>query len=269
MYEILKKQKIAEHTYMLQIKAPEISKKLQPGNFIIIRINDKGERIPLTPAEYDKRTITLVFKEVGKTTQELAKLKKRDSLQDVVGPLGNPVEIKKIGNLCLVAGGVGIAPIYNHAKELKKAGNKITIIAGAQSKKLLFWEDKLKKFADHLFICTDDGTKGEKGFVTDVLKKLIRTKKLNFVLAIGPLVMMKAVADLTRSRVRTFVSLNPIMVDGIGMCGSCRVLINNKVKFACVDGPGFDAHTVNFNDLLNRNNRFFEEEEMVCNCKEV
>ena len=269
MHEILKKQKIAEGTYLMQIKDQQMAKKLQPGHFIMIRINETGERIPLTPAEYDQGNISFVFKEVGKTTGDLALLKKGDIIQDIVGPLGNPSEIKRFGNVCLVAGGIGIAPIYNYAKELKKAGNKLFIIAGAQSKKALFWEDRLKKIADTLYICTNDGSRGEKGFVTDILTKLIRMKKLNFVMAVGPVVMMQAVAEVTRSRVRTHVSLNPIMIDGIGMCGCCRVLINEKIKFACVDGPGFDAHTVDFNDLLCRNNRFIEEEKHICKCKEV
>ena len=269
MFEILKKQKIAEQTYLIQIKAPEIARKLKPGNFIMIRINEKGERIPLTPAEYDRNSISIVFKEVGKTTQDLALLKKGDTILDVCGPLGNPTEIKKHGSVCMVAGGIGIAPIYHHAKEFKEAGNKLIVIAGAQSKKALFWEDRLKKIADNLYLCTNDGSRGEKGFVTDVLNKLIRTKKLNYVLAIGPLIMMKAVADVTRDRVKTSVSLNPIMIDGIGMCGSCRVMIEGKIAFACVDGPGFDAHKVNFEDLLHRNDRFTEEEKHICTCKEV
>ncbi|MFH2028466.1 MAG: sulfide/dihydroorotate dehydrogenase-like FAD/NAD-binding protein [Nanoarchaeota archaeon] len=263
MPTILKKQKLAENTYLMEIDAPDVAKKAQPGQFIILRIDEEGERIPLTIADFDKKVITLVFLVVGHTTERLSNLKKGDSLLDFVGPLGLPSLIKEYGNVCLVGGGLGIAPIYPIAKALKKANNNIITILGAKSKSNLFWEDKFKEISDELLIATDDGSKGHKGFVSDLLKELMGRKKLDLAIAIGPPIMMKVVSDLTRQRIKTLVSLNPIMIDGMGMCGGCRVIIDGKTKFACVDGPEFNGHKVEWDELINRN-KFYHEEEHKC-----
>ena len=261
MTEILKKQKLAENVFSFKLKAPEISDKAQPGQFVIIRLNENGERIPLTIAAHDKNSITIVVQAVGKTTKDLSKLKKGDDILDLVGPLGNPSEIEKIGTVCLVAGGVGCAEVYPIAKSFKKKGNKVIVIFGARNKKLLFWEKEFKEISDKLIICTDDGSKGKKGFVTDTLHELIRKTKLDLVMAVGPIPMMKAVANLTKDIVKTKVSLNSIMIDGIGMCGCCRITYDNEVKFVCVDGPEFDAQKVNFDELQKRNSMY---EEHTC-----
>ena len=267
MNEILKKQKLAENIFSFKIKTKEIAKNAKPGHFVMLRINEQGERIPLTIADYDKKSITMVVQVVGKTTNELSKLKKGDKILDLVGPLGNPTEIVNYGTVCLIAGGCGCAEIYPIAKALKKKRNKIIVIFGARNKKLLFWEKEFKKISDELIICTDDGSKGKKGFVTDALRTLMRKKKLELVIAVGPIPMMKAVANLTKDLITTKVSLNSIMVDGIGMCGGCRVTVNNEVKFVCVDGPEFDAHKVDFDELMKRNNTYKEEENHTCKLK--
>ncbi len=264
MNKIVRKQKLAENTYLIEIEAPDIAKKTQPGQFVVLRVNETGERIPLTIADHTKKTITLIVLVVGKTTDELAKLRKNDSVLDLAGPLGNKSDIKEYGAVCLVGGGLGIAPIYPIAKALKKE-NWLTIIIGAKSKNHLFWEDKFKKLTKKLIVCTDDGSKGKHGFVSHELKKLMEDKYFNLVIAIGPPIMMKTVSDLTKDRVKTRVSLNPLMVDGIGMCGGCRVVIDDHIKFACSDGPEFDAHKVDWNELINRNKTYDKEEE---SCKE-
>jgi len=259
-YEILKKQKIAENTYEMQIEVPDVAKKAQPGQFIILRIDEKGERIPLTIADYDKKTITIVFLAVGRTTQQLSTLRKGDFILDFAGPLGNKSEIKEYGTVCLIGGGLGVAPIYPIAKALKKAGNKIITILGAKDKSFLFWESTFKEISDELIICTDNGSKGRKGFVSDALKEVMQ-KRLDLVIAIGPPIMMKAISDLTRQRVKTLVSLNTIMLDGTGMCGGCRVIVDGKTKFACCDGPEFNGHKVDWDSILNRNQTYAEEEK--------
>jgi len=263
MYLITKKQKLAENTYLMQIEAPSIAKKAQPGQFVILKIDEKGERIPLTIADYDKKTITVIVLVVGRTTKLLSHLKKGDYLMDLLGPLGNKSEIKEYGTVCLVGGGVGIAPIYPIAKALKKAKNNIITIIGAKNKNLLFWEDRFNEISDKLIVCTDDGSKGRKGFVSDALKELINKEKPNRVIAVGPVIMMKVISDLTRSIVKTFVSLNPIMIDGIGMCGCCRVVVDDMIKFTCCDGPEFDGHMVDWDELINRNKTYTEEEKIA------
>jgi ferredoxin--NADP+ reductase len=266
MNKILKKQKLAEDIYMMQVKAPDVAKSAKPGQFIILQIDKKGERIPLSIADFDRNSITVVFAVVGKTTKELSKLKKGNSILHFTGPLGNPTEIMDFGKVCLVGGGFGLAPLYPIAKALKKAGNEVSIIVGVRNKKLLFWEDKLKKVSKELVITTDDGSKGVKGFVTDALQCVMKLNKLDYVFAVGPPLMMKSVADMTKNRARTVVSLNTIMLDGTGMCGSCRVRIGGEVKFACVDGPDFNAHAVDWNSIINRNKRYHEEEKHACRC---
>lgn len=251
----------------MKIKAPLVAKKAQPGQFIILRIDDKGERIPLTIADSnpEKGTVTIIFLEVGKTTKQLGTLNVGDSLQNFAGPLGMPSEVKKYGTVVCVGGGVGIAPLYPIVKALKEAGNYVISILGAKTKDLLLLEKEIQEFSDEFYIATDDGSKGQKGFVSDVLKQVIDKQKVNMVMAIGPIIMMKVVSNLTKQyNIKTLVSLNPIMVDGTGMCGGCRVLIDGKTKFACVDGPEFDGHNVDYDNLMLRNRRFIHAEGEAC-----
>jgi len=269
MYTIVQKRKLAIDTFLIEIEAQEIAKKALSGQFVIVRINDQGERIPLTIADTSKKTITLIVQAIGKTTKLLATMKKSSTISNVTGPLGNPTNIQQYGNVCLVAGGLGIGAIYPVAKALKEKGNKTIVIIGAKSKKHLFWEDKLKEVSDKLLISTDDGSYGTKGFVTDLLKQQLKTKSLNFVFTVGPLIMMKAISDMTRQLVRTTASINTIMIDGIGMCGGCRLKYGSEIKFSCVDGPDFDAHKVDFNDLLKRNSVYQEEEKHACRCARI
>jgi len=251
------------------LDTPLIAKKAHAGNFIIIRINEAGERIPLTIADYNRNegTITIVFQIVGKSTKLLFTLNEGDELLDVVGPLGNKIHIKKYENpVVIIGGGVGIAPCYPQAKELKEAGNKIIFILGARSSELLFWKDKSQAVCDELIICTDDGSEGIKGLVTDPLKEIIKREAIDLVIAIGPMIMMKFVVLTTEGKmglpkVDTMVSLNTIMVDGTGMCGGCRFLTKEgQTYFACVDGPDVDGHTVDFDNLLQRAKIFSAQE---------
>ena len=268
MYEILEKKVLSETVKLMEIKAPLVAKKAQAGQFIILRIDEKGERIPLTIADYDRKagTITVIFMEVGKTTKQLGTMKVGDKLLNFAGPLGVASEIEKYGTVVCIGGGVGIAPLYPIIRALKKAGNEVISILGARNEKLLMLEKEIEEFSDELHICTDDGSKGHKGFVSDVLQKLIdEGKDIKIVWAVGPVIMMKVVANLTRKYdLKTMVSLNPIMVDGTGMCGGCRVIIDGEIKFACVHGPEFDGHKVDFDNLMLRNRRFIKEEEHAC-----
>jgi ferredoxin--NADP+ reductase len=263
LYKILKKQSLADNIFLYEIKAPEIAQKAEAGQFVIIRIHEKGERIPLTIADYsrEEKTITIIFQVVGKTTEELAKLDAEEEILDLVGPLGVPSEVGKYGTVVCVGGGVGIAPIYPIARALRKTGNKVISVIGARNSNLLFWREKMQSVSDELIIVTDDGSEGKKGFVTDALKEVIKVEKIAKVWAVGPMVMMRAVAEATRPfKIPTIVSLNPIMVDGTGMCGACRVSLGTETKFACVDGPEFDAHLVDF-DLALKRLSFFTNEE--------
>ncbi|MBE0522469.1 MAG: sulfide/dihydroorotate dehydrogenase-like FAD/NAD-binding protein [Candidatus Methanoperedenaceae archaeon] len=264
-FKILKKEELVQDIHIMDISAPRIASKAQPGQFIILRIDEKGERIPLTIADFDrdKGTITVIFMVVGKTTMQLASLKAKDELLDFVGPLGLPSEIEKFGTVLLVGGGVGVAPVYPQARAFKEAGNRVISIIGARNADLLVWEDKMRDVSDEMYITTDDGTKGHHGFVTDIVKQILESEeKVDRVVAIGPPVMMRAVAGVTAPfKVKTVVSLNSIMVDGTGMCGACRVLVGNETKFACVDGPEFDAHLVDFTLLMNRLAMYQPEEK--------
>ncbi|VVB85490.1 Sulfide dehydrogenase subunit beta [uncultured archaeon] len=266
-FKILKKQELVPTIHLMDISAPRIAKKAQPGQFVILRIDETGERIPLTIADFDreKGTITTIFMVVGKTTMQLSSLKAGGELQDFIGPLGNPAHIENEGTVLLVGGGVGVAPIFPQARAFKEAGNKVISIIGARSASLLLWEDRMREVSDELYITTDDGTKGHHGFVTDIVKKLLEGgTKIDRVVAIGPPVMMRSVAGVTRPfNVKTIVSLNSIMVDGTGMCGACRVLVGNETKFACVDGPEFDAHLVDFTLLMNRLAMYQPEEKLA------
>lgn len=266
-FKILKKQELVPTIHLMDISAPRIAKKTLPGQFVILRIDEKGERIPLTIADFDrnKGTITMIFQAVGKTTMHLSSLKAGDELLDFIGPLGNPAHIESFGTVVLVGGGVGVAPVFPQARAFGEAGNKVISIIGARSAALLLWEDRMREVSDELHITTDDGTKGHHGFVTDVVKKILEEgTKVDRVVAIGPPVMMRAVAGVTRPfNVKTTVSLNSIMVDGTGMCGACRVLVGNETKFACVDGPEFDAHLVDFTLLMNRLSMYQPEEKLA------
>ncbi len=276
MFGILEKKILADEIKLFKVYAPGIAQKAQPGQFIILRINDKGERIPLTIADFDRKkgTISIVFQEIGKTTKMLGLLEEGDTILDFVGPLGMPSHVAKIGRVVCIGGGVGVAPIFPITRALKEAENDVTGIIGARSKNILFWEDQMASVTDRLFVTTDDGSHGRKGFVTDVLKELIEGDKgiPDLVVAVGPLPMMKAVSMLTKGfGIKTIVSLNSIMVDGTGMCGACRVTVGGETKFACVDGPEFDGHKVNFDEMSLRA-KFFEDEEKqamqkyLCSC---
>lgn len=267
MYKIIKKSELATGIKLMEISAPEIAEKAQPGQFVILRVDEEGERFPLTLVDWNrgKGTITLIFLEVGVSTRKLGMLEEGDIILDVAGPLGNPSEIKDFGTVCVVGGGVGTASAYPIARALKMAGNRVISIVGARTAGLLILEDEMGKVSDEVHISTDDGTKGQKGFVSEVLKMLIQ-KGYNFklVYAIGPAVMMRAVAEVTRPyKIPTIASLNSIMVDGMGMCGACRVTVGGETKFACVDGPEFDAHKVDFGELIKRQMSFLAEEKMA------
>ncbi len=264
MYKILSKEDLTPQTQLFKMAAPAVAKKAKAGQFVVVRIDEKGERIPLTIADFDSKegTVTIVFMEVGATTARLTQLKKGDSVADFVGPLGVPTEIEKYGTVVCVAGGVGAAPVAPIARELKKAGNRIITILGARSHDLLFWEDVLADTSDRMIVTTDDGSYGRKGVVTEPLKELLEDgEKIDRVVAIGPVVMMKFCSLTTLPfKVKTIVSLNPIMVDGTGMCGCCRVAVGGETKFACVDGPDFDGHKVDW-DLLGARQRIYLDEE--------
>lgn len=265
MYKILRKEVLAPTLTLFDIEAPLVAGKAKAGQFIILRIHDEGERIPLTIADFDreKGTITCVFQEVGKTTMELAKLNEGDSVKDFVGPLGEPSHIENFGRVVCVGGGVGVAPVHPIARALKEAGNEVIGIIGARTKELLFWEDKMRQACTELHVTTDDGSYVRQGFVTDVLKEVIEAKgDVPLCVAIGPLPMMRAVCNLTKQyNIKTVVSLNSIMVDGTGMCGCCRVTVGGETKFACVDGPEFDGHLVDFAEMARRSVIYKSQEQ--------
>jgi ferredoxin/flavodoxin---NADP+ reductase len=265
MYKIIKAKILAENIKLFEIEAPQIAKKRQAGQFVIIRLNDHGERIPLTIADsnLENGTITIIVQGVGKTTRTLNDKKTGDSILDVVGPLGTPSHIENFGAIVSIGGGVGTAIAYPTAVAMKDAGNYVITINGARSKDMVILEQEMKSVSDEAYVTTDDGSYGFHGFVTQKLQELINSgKRIDFVLAIGPIPMMKAVADVTRPyKIKTVVSLNPIMVDGTGMCGGCRVIIDGHSRFACVDGPEFDAHLVDFKNLTNRNKMYMQNEK--------
>lgn len=254
-YKILRKKELCPNQYELTIHAPYITKNAKAGQFIILRVSQDGERVPLTIADYDRASgeLTIVFMAVGYTTKQLATLEVGDELVDIVGPLGQPTHIEKYGTVVCLAGGYGAAPCYLIAKAFKEAGNKVYMIMGARNKDLIFWEDKMKDACTDLFVTTDDGSMGTKGFVTGVMTDIMNREKVDYAIAVGPMPMMRAVAELTRDKgIKTEASMNPIMVDGTGMCGACRVTVGGVVKFACVDGPDFDAHKIDFDEVMNR-----------------
>lgn len=265
MYQITEARFLAQDIKLFKIKSHQIAEKRKAGQFVIIRIEEHGERIPLTIADSDTSdgTVTIIVQGVGKTTKQLNMLEAGDEIMDIVGPLGMPSHIENFGTTVSIGGGVGTAIAYPTAVALKQAGNHVITINGARSKDLVILEEEMRAVSDEAYITTDDGTYGHHGFVTDMLQKLIDDgTKIDFVLAIGPIPMMKAVSDLTKPHgIKTVVSLNPIMIDGTGMCGGCRVAVGGKVKFACVDGPEFDAHDVDFKNLTDRNQMYQEYEK--------
>lgn len=264
MYKILEREDLAPGIHLFRIEAPAVAKKAQAGQFVVVRIDERGERIPLTIADWDKDagTVTIVFMEVGATTARLATLKKGEAIADFVGPLGVPAEVENFGTVLCVAGGVGTAVVAPIARALKNAGNRVISILGARTKDLVFWEEVLGGASDQLIVTTDDGSYGRKGVVTEPLKEILDSgEKVDRVVAIGPVVMMKFCSFTTAPfGVKTVVSLNPIMVDGTGMCGCCRVSVGGETKFACVDGPDFDGHKVDW-DLLAARQRIYLDEE--------
>lgn len=265
MYEIVAKEVLSPVTKLMVISAPEVARKAKAGQFVIVRVVEEGERVPLTIADYDRDegTITLIFQEVGKTTMHLGTMEVGDKLASFTGPLGKPTEIEHYGTVVCVGGGVGIAPIYPIARDLKAAGNEVISIIGARNVDLLFWEDKIRSVSDEVIVCTDDGSYGRKALVTEPLKELLEQRKdVERVWAIGPAIMMKFASLTTKPfGVKTIVSLNSIMVDGTGMCGSCRVEVDGETRFACVHGPEFDGHKVDWDLLLARLRVYLEEEK--------
>ncbi len=279
MFKIVSKTELAASVKRIEVEAPGIARKILPGQFIMIRVDEPGERIPLTVVEkdIDRGTITLIFQEIGRTTKKLAALGIGENILDLIGPLGHPTEIKKYGTVVAIGGGVGVAEILPVARGYRSAGNKVIGIIGARTKELIILEKEMRAACDQLHLTTDDGSYGVKGFVSDVLKNLITPAcqasagrqspnhlVIDLVYAIGPLPMMKVVTEVTRPhQIKTIVSLNPIMVDGTGMCGSCRLEVGGETKLGCCDGPEFDAHLVNWDLIILRNKRFLEEEKIA------
>lgn len=265
MFKIVKREEMAEGTVILnEIEAPLIARKAKPGQFVILKATETGERIPLTMADTDssRGTITIIYMVVGKSTALFRDLAVGDSYMDVIGPLGAPTHLEKVGKVVCVGGGTGVAVLHPITRALKEIGNDVTCIIGARNKDLLIMEEEMKNASTDFNVCTDDGSYGHHGFVTDVLKEALDKGDIQFVVSIGPVPMMKAVCNITKGYgVKTLVSLNPIMIDGTGMCGGCRISVGGKTKFACVDGPEFDGHEVDFDELMMRLRAYSEEEK--------
>ena len=265
MYRILSREDLVPNIHLFKVAAPNVARKAQPGQFVVIRIDERGERIPLTIADWDREegSVTIVFMEVGTTTHRLALLGGGDSIANFVGPLGLPTHIEKFGTVVGVAGGFAVATIMPIARAMRRGGNKVISIMGARNKSLIFWEDELRSVSDQLIVTTDDGSYARKGVVTEPLKELLESgKKVDRVIAIGPSIMMKFCAKTTEPfGVKTIVSLNPIMVDGTGMCGCCRVSVGGVTRFTCVDGPDFDGHQVDWDLLFARQRIYLDEEK--------
>lgn len=264
MYKIVTKRELVPHINLFEFSAREIAAKSKPGQFVILRVNEKGERIPLTiaGADIEKGTITVVCHEVGKSTKQLGKLKEGDYISDLLGPLGKPAEIEKFGTVLCVGGGVMVAPLHFQAKAFHEVGNRVIGVIGARTESQLIFENEMRQVCDELYVATDDETKGYKGL--GFLKDLLKEKKVNRVVAVGPIVMMKTVSELTRPYgIPTIVKLVPIMVDGMGMCGACRVTVGGKTMFACVDGPDFDGHQVDFEQLMARLKMYAPQEKLA------
>ena len=263
-YKIISKKELCPNQYEIMIEATYVVKNAKAGQFIIFRAEENGERVPLTIADVDKENgiLTIVYMAVGYSTKKLAEFNVGDEIPDLVGPLGVPTHIEKVGTVICVAGGYGAAPCYLIAKAFKEAGNKVYMVMGARNKDLIFWQDKMQDACDELFITTDDGTLGRKGFVTGVVEEIMNNEKIDLVIAVGPMPMMRAVCNLTReTQIKTIVSMNPIMVDGTGMCGACRLTVGGETKFACVDGPDFDGHLVDFDEVIARTSIYKPQEK--------
>jgi ferredoxin--NADP+ reductase len=263
MYKIIEKEILSENVVKLVIDSPEVARTRKAGQFVIVKVSEKGERIPLTiaDADADKGTVTLIIQKVGTTSHKLFNIEAGDSITDLVGPLGQPTHIEKVGTVVAAGGGVGIAPMYPIARAMKEAGNKLIVILAARSKDLIILEKEMRAFADEVIIMTDDGSYGKKGLVTAGIEEVIKRETVDLCVAIGPAVMMKFVALLTaKHKIPTVASLNTIMVDGTGMCGACRISVGGQTKFVCVDGPEFDAHQVDFDEMLQRLNAYKQEE---------
>jgi glutamate synthase (NADPH) small chain len=280
MVRILRREQFSEQTFLWEVDSPDVAQAAQPGHFVMLRLDDEGERIPLTVADFDRErgTVTIVVQALGKTTRQMRDdFAEGDEFADFAGPLGLPQHIEKVGHVVLVGGGLGVAPIFPQLRAFKQAGNRVTCILGFRNSDLIFWADKLREFSDELIVCTDDGSAGRKGFVDAALRDVLAGGPADLVVAIGPMPMMHACADASRPfGVRTMVSLNTVMVDGTGMCGSCRVTVGGEVKFACVDGPDFDGHAVDFKELHARQKRFKRQEQQaiddqahVCSLEEL
>jgi ferredoxin--NADP+ reductase len=265
MFKILHKRLLTGVTKLFVVEAPLVARRAQPGQFLIVRVREPGERIPLTIADYDRSagTVTIVVQEVGKTTRLLGALEEGEAILDVVGPLGRPAELPETGRVVLVGGGFGVAPLLPKARALKERGVHVTSVIGARNADLVILEEELGARSDRMLVATDDGSRGRKGLVTDVLRDLLDAGEVvDEVIAIGPMIMMQAVAEATRpAGIRTLVSVNPIMVDGTGMCGACRVTVGGQTRFACVDGPIFDGHAVDFAEAIRRGRMYRAEEQ--------
>lgn len=268
MYKILRKEKLNEQITLMEVHAPYVARKVKAGQFIILRVSELGERVPLTVADYDreKGSVTIIFQEIGKSTIELGRLNEGEHILDFVGPLGVATHLDGVKKAAVIGGGLGTAIAYPSAKALFNNGAEVDLIAGFRNKDLIILEDELKKVCNNLYITTDDGSNGTKGFVTDMLKDLIeKGNEYDLVIAIGPLMMMKFVCALTKEYgIKTIVSMNPVMIDGTGMCGGCRVTVGGETKFACVDGPDFDGHLVDFDGAIRRQAMFKEQEKKAC-----
>ena len=264
MFEIVRREEMAKGTVILnEIEAPRIARNAEPGQFVILKANETGERIPLTMARTDpeRGTITVIYMVVGRSTALFRELRVGEGYQDVIGPLGRPAHLERVGTVVCVGGGTGVAVLYPITRGLKQLGNRVISIIGARTKDLLILEDEMKAISDELHLCTDDGSYGHHGFVTDVLKTVLEEETVGLAVAVGPVLMMKFVSEITRPyNVKTLVSLNPIMIDGTGMCGGCRVSVDGENKFACIDGPEFDGHKVDFDQLMQRLQAYRQEE---------
>lgn len=271
-FEIVSKRQLADNVHEYEIYAPLVVKHCLAGQFIILRTDEEGERVPFTICDYSREdgTVRILVQEIGYTTLKLSKMNVGDALADFVGPLGNPTDLSEFKSICLVGGGIGSAVIYPQAKQLFKEKKPVDVIIGARNKSLLMYTDEFAKTCDNLYLVTDDGSNGNKGFVTDMLKTLVDGgKKYDCVFAVGPLPMMRAVANLTRSLgIKTVVSMNSLMVDGTGMCGCCRLTVDGEVKYACIDGPEFDGHAVDFDEAILRSRTYTEQEKAhLCNLR--
>lgn len=267
MNRILKKRVLAPAVKLIEVENPLIARKVEPGQFVILRVYEKGERIPLTISDYDRErgTLTIVFQEIGKTTTLLGRLEEGDRILDLVGPLGKPTNLENLQRVVVIGGGLGTALVLSQVKEMHKKGTRVDCIIGARNKDLIILEEEIGPYCENLYIATDDGSRGHKGFVTDVLKKLLdEGNKYDRAIAVGPLIMMKVVSNLTRQyKLPTVVSMDPIMIDGTGMCGVCRLTVGGETRFACVDGPEFDGHQVDFDEVIKRKEMYREEEKMA------